>query len=189
MSFHNMGMVFFYKNRRFFLSILPLVFIAGMAFFLLKGLALDPHAIPSVLIGKSAPEFALPDLFEPHKLINNQWFRNEKRQWHLVNFWSSWCRACRNENPVLLELARQGVSVIGIDYKDDPKKAQKWLSHYANPYQQVLLDANGLSAERWGVYGTPETFLVDPDGIVRYKNIGPMTLKIWRDYCLPLMQS
>lgn len=171
--------------------VLPLVLFLALAALLAAGVAMnsgqDTSAIPSPLLGKPAPEFALPVLGEPERIITGADLRGEP---YLLNVWGSWCPACRDEHPVITELANSGrVKVIGYDYKDTPEDAQRWLEQYGNPYALVIADQDGLAALDWGIYGAPETFLVDAQGVVRWKYIGPITPEVVENQLLPELEK
>jgi len=170
--------------------------MAGIAFLALLGLLLygvsvsdrpDRQALPSPLIGKPAPAFSLPVLGEPNRHIDNQTLLGEA---YLMNVWGSWCPACRIEHPVLTRFAETGqVKVIGYNWKDAPEDAQRWLSQFGNPYTLILADMEGRSAINWGIYGAPETFLVDANGIVAWKYVGPLTDEIIEAQLLPALRQ
>ena len=149
--------------------LIPLGVFLVMVVFLGVGLSLDPREIPSPLIGKPAPAFDLPTLEDPERRFGPQAFKGRP---YLLNVWASWCESCRAEHPVLIELARKGeVTLVGLNYKDTPEKARAWLeAHGGNPYQTVPVDADGKVGINWGVYGVPETFLIDANGIIQYKH-------------------
>jgi cytochrome c biogenesis protein CcmG/thiol:disulfide interchange protein DsbE len=147
----------------------------------------DTSAIPSPLIGKPAPAFSLPVLGEPSRMVGNADLLGEP---YLLNVWGSWCPACRDEHPVITELAASGaVRVIGYDYKDTEADAQRWLAQYGNPYDLVIVDEPGLAALDWGIYGAPETFLVDAQGIVRWKHVGPVTPEVVQQQLMPELEK
>lgn len=157
--------------------LLPLV--GFLALFALLGFGIwwntshDPEAVPSPLIGKPAPAFSLPLLDDPARLVDATRFRGKP---YLINVFASWCFACRDEHPVLMAHKGQfGVPLVGYDYKDQPADAKRWLDTYGDPYDLVIADQSGSTAIDFGIYGAPETFLIDGDGIIRYKHIGPMT--------------
>ncbi len=171
--------------------LLPLIAFAALALLLGVGVLMnsgkDTSAIPSPLIGKPAPAFSLPVLGEPSRLVTNADLRGEP---YLLNVWGSWCPACRDEHPVITELAKSGrIKVIGYDYKDEPEDAQRWLEQFGNPYAMIIADQDGRAAFDWGIYGAPESFLVDAQGIVRWKFIGPMTDEVVRDQLLPELEK
>jgi cytochrome c biogenesis protein CcmG/thiol:disulfide interchange protein DsbE len=171
--------------------LLPLIAFALLALLLGVGVLMnsgkDTSAIPSPLIGKPAPAFSLPVLGEPSRRITNADLRGEP---YLLNVWGSWCPACRDEHPVITALAQSGrIKVIGYDYKDEPEDAQRWLEQYGNPYALIIADQDGRAAFDWGIYGAPESFLVDAQGIVRWKFIGPMTDAVVREQLLPELEK
>lgn len=165
--------------------LLPIVaFIALVVFFAL-GLnpSRDIRALPSPLIGKPAPQFALPDVFAADKTVGNAALAG---QVYVFNVWATWCVGCREEHESLLAISQQKVvPIIGLDWKDDRDKAQAWLTQLGNPYTAVAFDESGRTAIDWGVYGAPETFLVSKQGRVLFKHIAPMTLEVWQKEFLP----
>jgi cytochrome c biogenesis protein CcmG/thiol:disulfide interchange protein DsbE len=147
----------------------------------------DTSAIPSPLIGKPAPAFSLTVLGEPSRMVSNADLLGQP---YLLNVWGSWCPACRDEHPVITELAASGaVRVIGYDYKDTEEDAQRWLEQFGNPYDLVIADEPGLAALDWGIYGAPETFLVDAGGVVRWKFVGPITPEVVQQQLLPELEK
>lgn len=155
---------------------LPLAVFAGLVALLAAGVWLsrkpDRESLPSPLIGKPAPAFALPVLHEPGRLLSSQELRGAP---YVLNVWGSWCPECRVEHPVLTRFAEtRRVRVIGYNWKDEHADALRWLEQFGNPYWMVIVDYEGRTAIDWGVYGAPETFLVDGDGIVRWKHVGPL---------------
>ena len=147
----------------------------------------DIHALPSPLIGKPAPLFNLTDVMDPARTVSNTAL---KGQVYVLNVWGTWCVACRQEHEALLDIARQNVlPIVGLDYMDQREKAQQWLTQLGNPYNAVAFDTDGRTAIDWGVYGAPETFLVDGQGRVIYKFISPMTPEVWQHDFLPRIQA
>jgi cytochrome c biogenesis protein CcmG, thiol:disulfide interchange protein DsbE len=147
----------------------------------------DIHALPSPLIGKPAPLFNLADVLDPAHTVSNAAL---KGQVYVLNVWGTWCVACREEHEALLAIAEQRiVPIIGLDYMDEREKARQWLAQLGNPYQAVAFDNDGRTAIDWGVYGAPETFLVDGQGRVVFKFISPMTAEIWRQEFLPRIEA
>ncbi len=148
-----------------------LVFLTIVGFFAI-GLRLDSSLVPSPLIGKSTPQFNLPLLhleqstFSPEQMKGQAW---------ILNVWASWCVACRDEHDDLLAIADQGIPIIGLNYKDEIQNAHRWLRDWGDPYQVTVVDQDGDAAIDWGVYGVPETFIIDRDGVIRYKHVGPIT--------------
>ncbi|HBO37257.1 MAG TPA: DsbE family thiol:disulfide interchange protein [Pasteurellaceae bacterium] len=143
----------------------------------------DPKALESALVGKPVPSRTLYDLFE-NKEYNNDIFRQGKPI--LVNVWATWCPTCYAEHQYLNELAQQGITIIGLNYKDNSEKARKWLRDLNNPYQVVLKDEKGTFGLDLGVYGAPETFIVDNKGIIHYRHAGDVNAKIWQEKLLPI---
>lgn len=166
---------------------LPLGIFAIMALFLYRGLGIDPRLVPSPLVGKPAPTFSLPALEDPGKTVANGDLLGKVS---LLNVWATWCGSCRAEHQVLMSLARKGeVNIIGLNYKDTRPEAQQWLKSLGNPYVVNAFDADGRVGIDWGVYGTPETFVIDRKGMVRYKHVGPLTAEVLADAILPLVRK
>ncbi|ASF47788.1 DsbE family thiol:disulfide interchange protein [Methylovulum psychrotolerans] len=165
--------------------ILPLILFIVMAVFLAIGLNLKPNDIPSPLLDKPAPSFTAPKLQAPQEKLSTS---DLKGQVWLFNVWASWCVSCRAEHPVLNGLAQhKAVTLIGLNYKDDPAAAQGWLGSLGNPYTISIMDQDGRIGLDWGVYGVPETFVMDKKGIVRYKHTGPVTVDDVQQIFLPLI--
>lgn len=164
----------------------PLIFFFLICGFLLIGLKLDPRKLPSNLKNKEAPRFSLPDLMNKDVPFSNS---DLKGQLSLVNVWATWCLACREDHLFLMKLAKQGVPIYGLDYKDSPHAARRWLDDYGNPYIKVGSDIKGMTAINWGVYGTPETFLLDKRGVIRLKHVGPLTQRAWNEDFMPLIKA
>ena len=154
----------------------PLLLFAALGVVLYFGLSQDPRAIPSPLIGKPLPHFSLTALSDPSRRIASEDLRGRV---YLLNVWASWCVACRDEHPLLTEMAAQKtVPIIGLNYKDKREDALSWLSQMGDPYELSIVDPDGRIGIELGVYGVPETFLVDSDGMIRYKQIGPITPEV-----------
>ena len=167
--------------------IVPFGLFALLGVFLYIGLHRDPSYVPSPLIGKPAPQFTLPSLQDPAYPVSTKDLAG--RPW-VLNVWGTWCAGCRQEHPVLLQIARStSVPIIGLDWKDDATEAQRWLAELGNPYAAVAFDSEGRVAIDWGVYGAPETFLIGADGKVLYKHIAPMTLEVWAKEFEPRIQA
>jgi len=167
--------------------LLPLAAFLVLVVFLAVGLRLNPREVPSPLVGKPAPAFEVPQLaatdkrFSPAEMKGKVW---------LLNVWASWCVACRVEHPLLVELASAGVvPIYGLNYKDKRDEALVWLGRHGNPYVASLVDAEGVVGIDFGVYGVPETFVIDKEGIIRMKHIGPVTPEVLRDTILPLVKK
>ena len=167
--------------------LLPLGSFALLVVLLMVGLKQAPEKgiIISPLVGKSAPAYALPDLLDAAAQVTSDDF---KGQWHLINVWGSWCYACRDEHPVLLEIQRQNVvPIVGIDWNDEQAAGQEWLTKLGNPYKRVAVDREGRTALAYGVTAAPESFLIDPQGVIVKKITGVITPKIWQEQLLPLI--
>lgn len=161
--------------------LIPLGAFGLLAIVLAIGVKRSPEksVIPSALIGKPAPDFQVPELGVPTMTFDS---RSMRGQWYLLNVWGTWCVECRAEHEELLAVRRSGrVPLIGLNWKDDDAAAQQWLAQLGNPYERVPVDRDGRIAIDWGVYGAPETFLVDPSGIVVYKHVGALTDQVWRE--------
>jgi len=167
--------------------LIPLGIFIVLVGFLAIGLKLDPREVPSPLIGKPAPDFKLALLSDPAKQLSPVDLRG--KVW-LFNVWASWCASCRQEHEVLLDLSRQGgVPIYGMDYKDQPGDAQAVLNRYGNPYVDTVVDLDGRAGINYGVYGVPETYLIDKNGIIRYKHTGPVTVEVLSKKILPLVKE
>lgn len=167
--------------------LVPLFLFLLLAGFLAFGLKLDPREVPSPLIDKPAPAFRLPQLHAPDKTLS---LADMKGQVWLLNVWASWCTACRSEHPILVEFAKTGaVPIIGLNYKDERPAALGWLNDFGDPYTNSIVDADGRVGIDFGVYGVPETFLVDKQGVIRFKQIGPVTPEVLRDTILPKVRA
>jgi cytochrome c biogenesis protein CcmG/thiol:disulfide interchange protein DsbE len=167
--------------------LLPLAVFVLVAIFLWRGLFLNPREVPSPLIGKSIPEFSLPKLEKENSVVTSKTF--DGTVW-VLNVFASWCTPCLDEHPMLMELASQNrVIVVGLNYKDGFQNAADWLGKHGNPYSAVAVDTDGLVGLDFGVYGVPETFLIDKSGVIRYKKIGPLSSADIQDELLPLVES
>jgi cytochrome c biogenesis protein CcmG, thiol:disulfide interchange protein DsbE len=162
-------------SRRSYWTMLPVALFAGLAFMFWLGLQGDPSKLPSTMLGRPAPEFALPAI-EGATYPSFASANLARGKVTLVNIFASWCGPCRDEHPILLELAKRGDIVLaGINNKDSPEDARRFLSVMGNPYAMIGADLNGRVSIDWGGYGVPETFVVDGQGVIRYKVIGPIT--------------
>ncbi len=167
--------------------LLPLAAFAVLVVFLAIGLTHDPREVPSPLIGKPAPAFTLPQL---HDASKNFSVADMKGQVWLLNVWASWCVSCREEHPLLVEFAKtHAVPVIGLDYKDQVADANQWLEKLGNPYTQIAVDSDGRVGIDYGVYGVPETYVIDKQGIIRMKHTGPITPASLAQKILPLVKD
>lgn len=166
---------------------LPLIILLLLVALLAAGLTRNPRVVPSPLVGKPAPEFTLTVLgdssrqFRPSDMRGKPW---------IMNVWASWCVSCREEHPVLMQIADSGrISIIGLNYKDSTSSARQWLYREGDPYKISVVDPDGMVGIDYGVYGVPETYLVDASGIVRYKSVGPLTTAEWSGKLLPMLES
>lgn len=163
--------------------VLPAAVLVILIVLFAFGLQHDPREVPSPLIGKPAPDFTLRRVGEQTVFSRDDLLGRPV----LVNFWASWCVACRVEHPLLMALSHQGVEIIGIDYKDTDADGLRWLERHGNPYRHILADQQGQAGLDWGVYGVPETFVIDAAGNIVYKHIGPVDEEAWRTKIAPLM--
>ena len=167
--------------------LVPLAVFAVIAVFLFVGLGRDPRELPSPLVGKPAPAFTLTQLHAPGQKLSTA---DMKGQVWLLNVWASWCVSCRVEHPLLVQLAEAKiVPVIGLNYKDKVPEGLAWLAQHGDPYKMSVVDADGRVGIDWGVYGVPETFVVDKNGVIRYKHIGPVTAQALQQTILPLVRE
>jgi cytochrome c biogenesis protein CcmG/thiol:disulfide interchange protein DsbE len=166
---------------------IPLAIFVVLMAFLYIGLYRDPREVPSPLIDKPAPAFALSQLHDPERKLTNADLKG--KVW-LLNVWASWCASCRDEHPLLMQLAAANtVPIYGLDYKDKPDAGRAWLAQNGNPYTASAVDLDGRVGIDYGVYGVPETFVIDKQGIVRYKQIGPLTPDSLQRKILPLIKD
>lgn len=165
------------RGMRIAILAIPLIIFIVLVGFLLRGLFSDPTELSSALVGKPVPEFVLPDIYQPETLHDQSVLTG---QVVLLNVWATWCPTCRAEHEYLNLLAAEGVAIIGLNYKDDSRaKAVNWLNTLGDPYQLNLFDEMGNVALDFGVYGAPETFLIDADGIVHYRHVGDVNERVW----------
>ncbi len=167
--------------------VIPLGLFIVLVAFLAIGLGRDPREVPSPLIGKPAPDFQLPQLHDPSQTFSPGEMRG--KVW-LLNVWASWCFSCREEHPLLLEMQRSGfIPIYGLNTKNKRDEALGWLNELGDPYVLSAADIDGRVSIDYGVYGAPETFLIDRDGIIRFKHIGPLTPELWENKIRPLVQQ
>ena len=167
--------------------LLPLIAFVILAAFLLVGLNLNPRKIPSPLIGKPAPVFNLQQLHEPENVFKSK--DNLGKVW-LLNVWASWCASCRDEHPLLVQLAKANmVPIYGLNYKDKRNLAIQWLDQLGDPYTKSIMDPEGRVGIEYGVYGVPETYVIDKSGVIQYKQIGPVTVDVLEKTILPLVKE
>jgi cytochrome c biogenesis protein CcmG/thiol:disulfide interchange protein DsbE len=167
--------------------LIPLVLFLGLMILLAAGLRLNPREVPSPFIGKPAPAFNLDSLQDPGRAISSKDMAG--KVW-LLNVWASWCAACRDEHPALLDLSRKGVApIIGLNYKDKREDGIAWLAQFGDPYQSSVFDGDGRLGIEYGVYGVPETFVVDKAGVIRLKHTGALTPQFIEQKLLPLIRE
>ena len=167
--------------------LLPLAVFGAIVAFLAVGLGLNPREVPSPLIGKPAPAFVLPRLDDPSQKVSRE---DLLGQVWMLNVWASWCAPCREEHPLVIDIARRKLlPVYGLNYKDAGPAARSWLASLGNPYRATLVDADGRVGIDYGVYGVPETFIIDRHGIVRLKHAGPLTPDVLRQRIEPLLKE
>jgi cytochrome c biogenesis protein CcmG/thiol:disulfide interchange protein DsbE len=172
------------KSLRFVLPLLVFIVLLG---FLWHGLSLNPREVPSPLIDKPAPSFQLARLDQPSKAVSEKDLRGQV--W-LLNVWASWCVSCMDEHPVLLDFSKRNVvPIYGLNYKDKRDAALAWLTQHGNPYAVSLSDPEGRVGIDYGVYGVPETYVIDKAGVIRYKRIGPVTPEVLAQKILPLVKE
>lgn len=166
--------------------LIPLLVFAVLVFFLARGLTKDPKYVPSPLVGKPAPTFNLPQLHDPKQTFAPEDLKG--RVW-LLNVWASWCVSCREEHPVLVGFARThgDIPLIGLDYKDQRNDAIAWLKKHGDPYVLSVFDADGRVGIDYGVYGVPETYVIDQAGVIRYKHVGPLTPELVKSVIDPML--
>lgn len=169
------------------LMFLPVVAVVVLGVILFAGIGKDPNRLDSALIGKPVPQFSLADLREPDAQLGPELF---KGQVSLLNVWGTWCPACRDEHDDLLWLAEEkGVRIVGLNYKDDRAQALDWLSNLGDPYAVNVYDPRGTLGFDLGVYGAPETYFIDAEGIVRHRHVGVVNEQVWNETFLPLMKQ
>jgi len=173
--------------KKTFTSLLvPIIFVALIAL-LWAGLGRDPRFVPSPLVGKPLPDFTLSKLQNPQRILTAADFQGKVS---LLNVWATWCVSCRREHGFLMSLAESGqIPIYGINYKDDREAALAWLEKIGDPYTMNVYDPDGRLGIDLGVYGTPETFLIDPDGVIAYKHIGPMSVDVWEKKIRPVIET
>lgn len=167
--------------------LVPLIGFAALVGLFIVGLGKDPSTIPSPLLGRPAPAFNLPQLIDAQATFSPE---QMKGQVWILNVWASWCVSCRQEHPLFVELSRKSiVPIYGLNYKDDPNDGRRWLSQLGNPYVVSVSDLSGDVGIDYGVYGVPESFVIDKEGVVRYKHVGPVTREDWKKTFEPLLKQ
>lgn len=167
--------------------LIPLLVFGALLAFLVRGLNLNPREVPSPLIDRPAPAFVAPTLADASRSLKREDLRG--RVW-LLNVWASWCGPCREEHAQLMTLAqrRPAITIVGLNYKDERVAASQWLQQWGDPYTESLVDPQGQLGLDFGVYGVPETFIIDRDGVVRFKHVGPITPAVLRERIEPALK-
>ncbi len=174
-------------QRRFRgLLLLPCAVLAALVLLFGISLGRNPNLVPSPLVGQAAPDFSLPRLLDEGEGARLSLSGIDEGPW-MLNVWASWCAGCLEEHGFLMQLERAGVPIYGLNWKDRVSDARQWLSLHGNPYRAIGVDADGRAAIDWGVYGAPETFLIDSAGIVRYRHVGPLNSSTFSDVFAPLL--
>ena len=178
-------------NKQRLMLFIPLAVFAVLALLFWRGLSLDPHAMPSALLNKPVPAFRLPVLPAAENPAGVQEVDESifKGQVSLLNVWATWCVTCRVEHEFLNQLKREGVAIYGVNYKDDSAAAQQWLRDLHNPYVLSVMDVDGRLGLNLGVFGAPETYVIDKQGIIRYKHIGDVNAQVWQQTLEPLVKQ
>ena len=175
------------KRLKLFLPLLVFLLLISVFLYTLLKKDYNPRLLPSALIDKPMPAFQLPLLMRPDVAVNEKQITQGKPT--LLNIWASWCVSCRVEHPFLDQLAKQGVRIVGVNYKDERSDAEKWLANLGNPYQMIIFDYQGGLGLDLGVYGAPETYLLDGEGIIRYKHVGVVDETVWQSTLKALYQQ
>lgn len=165
---------------------LPLLFFVGLGLLFWRGLYSNLQELPSAQVGKPLASITLPDLNTPSRTISMDRLKGKVR---LLNIWASWCSSCAEEQVFLLKLAHNGFPIVGLNYKDDPESAKAWLREWGNPYQRIAMDPEGKAAIELGVYGTPETFLIDKKGVILYRFAGVLNDAVWQKEFIPRIRE
>ncbi|MCC1495624.1 DsbE family thiol:disulfide interchange protein [Alcanivorax sp. 1008] len=165
---------------------LPLLAFLGLAVLLASGLGRDTEELPTALAGKPLPEMQLPSLMRRGTEVSNELFIGH---WTLLNVWATWCPTCYVEHPYLIKLAEQGIRIVGLNYKDEPDKAREYLASLGNPYMEVAVDESGRYGIDLGVYGAPETFVIDPQGEVVLRYVGELNDRSWQQRFAPVWEQ
>ncbi|MCK0537684.1 DsbE family thiol:disulfide interchange protein [Alcanivorax quisquiliarum] len=164
-------------------ALVPLLLLLGLVVMLYNGLGRDTETLPSQLVGQPMPPFQLPSLLGADSELDESLFRG---RWMLLNVWATWCPTCYVEHPYFMQLAREGVAIVGLNYKDQDDKARQYLAELGNPYTHVVVDKRGTLAMDLGVYGAPETYLVNPEGKIMLRHAGEVNARVWAQKFAPL---
>ncbi len=165
---------------------LPLGIFVVLAVLFWRGLSLDPTYMPSALIDKPMPSFSLSTIENPERIVNHTELKGKVS---LVNVWATWCFACKAEHSELLAISKEGIPIYGINYKDDRQQAEKWLAKLGNPYILNVADEDGRLGIDLGVFGAPETYIVDTNGVIRYRHVGAITASDWETVLKPIVEQ
>ena len=177
-------------SKRYFFIAIPFLIIGGIFFVLYSGLSLNPYGNNIKMLNKPLISINATNLYQWNNLLNvSDFSKKNPGRWFLINVWASWCDTCLNEHPFLMDLARQGVTIYGVDNNDRASAAKKWLTTYGNPYNEVLWDARSIVSTSLGVTSVPATFLIDPQGIIRCRVTGALTPDIWKETLVPLIEK
>ncbi|WP_372966000.1 DsbE family thiol:disulfide interchange protein [Marinobacter sp.] len=170
-----------------FLLFLPLLFAIGVGIFLAAGLGKDPTKLESARIGKPVPQFSLQSLNDPEVLLDASLLRGEVT---LLNVWAEWCPSCWDEHEYLMWLSKEkGVRLVGLNYKDQRETAFRFLARLGNPYREIIFDPQGALGFDLGVYGAPETFVIDAQGVIQYRHVGVVNRQVWEEVLLPVINK
>ncbi|MEY1661443.1 DsbE family thiol:disulfide interchange protein [Isoalcanivorax beigongshangi] len=167
-------------------GVIPLLIFVALVVMLYRGLGRDTETLPSALVGQPVPAFSLPSLIDDQRQLDPALLKGE---WTLLNVWATWCPTCYVEHPYLVDVAQQGVRIIGVNYKDKRDKALQYLADLGNPYREVIVDQRGDFAMDLGVYGAPETFLINPQGRIVLRFAGEFNQSVWQERFLPLIEA
>jgi cytochrome c biogenesis protein CcmG, thiol:disulfide interchange protein DsbE len=173
-------------NKQRIILFVPVVLFAVLGVLFYRGLSIDPNNMPSALLNKPVPSFNLPRLENAQEKLNESMLKGKVS---LLNVWATWCVTCREEHAFLNQLKGQNITIIGIDYKDNTEDAQRWIAELGNPYTDIIVDEDGRLGLDLGVFGAPETYVVDKQGIIRYKHIGDLNQKVWDETILPIIKT
>lgn len=173
-------------NKQRLKLFIPLIIFVLLAILFWRGLSLNPNDMPSALLDKPVPKFSLPRLEDPQQTRDESIFKGRVT---LLNVWATWCETCQIEHVFLNELRQQGVQIIGVDHKDNMADAQRWIAQLGNPYTDIIMDEDGRFGLDLGVFGLPETYVVDKQGIIRYRHTGNVNQNVWDTVLLPLIKQ
>jgi cytochrome c biogenesis protein CcmG/thiol:disulfide interchange protein DsbE len=178
------------SKKRYYFIILPILVIGSIFFVLYSGVSFNPYGTTVTEMNKRLPHLRATDLFQWNNIIDTREFRKANLgHWYLINVWASWCDTCLNEQPFLMDLARDGVTIYGVNDSDSAVSAKKWLVSYGNPYVEIMWDARSIVSTALGVTSVPTTYLIDPYGYIRFKVTGLLSIDIWKNQILPLIEK